>query len=324
MNQTLILNNVAPSGTYTAQDVTQWSASYTGQGGQLLITADLTGYTAGSALKNYYLKKNGITVVTGSFFFNSSNMHTTLPTLKYIDTSGSISSATWSVSVGSGLVVDAQDRATIAVTEYTGVTSITVDTLTASNNVSGNTLISTNSSLNEGGEIQLAKSPNSTLTGTNVVIDQYVDRIRFFEAGGTTRGVYIDLNKAPAGVSGELMFKASGLVNAGVDVTLGNLKARIPTGGNRSLQVSTVSGTYSVAGSGVYSMGGVSGSTIQANSPRTINTTPAYLNPGYNFGTDGATDTWVIYDAANSIGWRITCIIGPSYVNNLITIERLL
>ncbi len=110
-----------------------------------------------------------------------------------------------------------------------------------------------------------------------------------------------------------------------MDVTLGNLKARIPTSGMRSLQVSTVIGTYSVTGSDTYSQAGVvAGSTIQASSPRAITTTPTHLNPSHNFGSDGATDTWVIYDSANNISWRITCIIGPSYVNNMITIERLL
>jgi hypothetical protein len=126
-----------------------------------------------------------------------------------------------------------------------------------------------------------------------------------------------------SGTSGQN--SVSGIVNAGVDVTLGNLKARIASSGNRSLQVSTVTGTYSVTGSDTYSeVGVVSGITIQANSPRSITTTPTYLNSSLSFGTDGATDTWVIYDVVNNIGWRITCIIGPSYVGNMITIERLL
>ena len=122
-----------------------------------------------------------------------------------------------------------------------------------------------------------------------------------------------------------LITKASGLVNAGVDVTLGNLKVRMSTSGNRSLQVSTVSGTYSVTGSGTYSSGGsIAGSTIQSTSPRTINTTPAYLNANYTFIIDGATDTWTIYDVANTIAWRITLIVGSSYVGNMISIERLI
>jgi hypothetical protein len=141
----------------------------------------------------------------------------------------------------------------------------------------------------------------------------------------TTSDVNVGGNLNVTGTSTSLVVKASGLVNAGVDVTLGNLKARIPTAGNRSLQVSTVSGTYSVTGSGTYSSNAtIAGSTIQSTSPRTINTTPAYLNSSYNFTIDGATDTWTIYDAANAIGWRITCIIGSSYVNNMISIERLL
>jgi hypothetical protein len=118
---------------------------------------------------------------------------------------------------------------------------------------------------------------------------------------------------------------SSGLVNAGVDVTLGNLKARISTSGNRSLQISTVTGTYSVYGSGIYSqIGAIAGSTISNSSPISVTTTPVYLNSGYNFGSAGATDTWIIMDTGQSISWRITMIVGASYNNNMILIERLL
>lgn len=188
----------------------------------------------------------------------------------------------------------------------------------------GGTLKSTNSTGNEGGELQLALAPNATISGSSVNIDNYVNRLRIFEGGGNARGVYIDLSKAPDGVAGELMWKASGVVNAGVDVTLGNLKARIPTSGNRSLQVSTVTGTYSVSGSGLHYAAAAGGATINGSSPLTITTTPAYLASGLNFTAAGYTDTWNIYDAGNSIGWRITLIIGVSYANNMISIERLL
>ena len=130
INQTIILNNIAPSIIYTNTAVTEWSASYTGTGGQLLVKADITAYTSSSATKNWYLKKNGTTVATGSFFFNNANVHLTMPTLQYVDTTGSTSSITWSITVGSGLVVDMGDCATITVTEYTGITSIDVSDLT--------------------------------------------------------------------------------------------------------------------------------------------------------------------------------------------------
>ena len=207
-------------------------------------------------------------------------------------------------------------------TIITGSLSVTGN-ITAIGNVTGQTLISTNASGNEGGEIQLAKSPNSILSGSSVIIDQYADRVRIFESGGSSRGAYIDLTLAASNVGTLLNNRSSGFVNAGVDVTLGNLKVRMSTSGNRSLQVSTVSGTYSVYGSGVYSYNGVAGSTIDAASPRAISTTPTYIAPGYTFATAGATDTWMLMDTSNAIAWRITLIVGGGYLNNMISIERL-
>jgi hypothetical protein len=177
---------------------------------------------------------------------------------------------------------------------------------------------------NEGGELALAYAPTgSTLTGSAASIDVYQNRLRIFEGGGNARGVFVDLSKAPNSVGGELLWKASGLVNAGVDITLGNLKARIPTTGNRSLQISTVSGTYSVYGSSVYSYNGIGGITIPSGTSISVTTTPTYLASGYNFLVAGATDTWNIMDDSVGIAWRITMVIGSSFNNNMISIERL-
>jgi hypothetical protein len=174
----------------------------------------------------------------------------------------------------------------------------------------------------EGGEIEFGVPQTNTTLSTRVVADVWQNRFRIFD--GNTKGVYIDLSKAPTGVGGELLTKASGFVNAGDYVTLGNIRARIPTSGNRSLQVATLSGTYSVYGSGVHVFSSNVGSTtIDGGSPRTITTTPVYLNPGNTFATAGGTDTWNIMDTTNFIAWRISCIIGGGYFANLITIERL-
>jgi hypothetical protein len=317
INQTIILNAVAPSpGAYTAQDVTQWSASYTGTGGQLLITADVTAYTSGTGARNYYLKKNGTIVVTGVFYFNSANTHMTLPALRYVDTTGSTSAATWSITVGSGLTSDTQDRATITVTEYTGFTSITT-----TGNLSGNTLISTNAVGNEGGEVDLAKSPNSTLSGSIVVIDQYADRIRFFEAGGTTRGVYIDLAQgAGAGVGTLLNNRVAAFANAGTFVTMDNIKATVTTGGQRGLSLATVSGTITCYISGTYGMNGASGGTSGGVALTTTASTSIF---GWSFFSEGDTATYIVnYGYTKS--YRITVQIGGSYNNNMISIERLI
>ena len=97
------------------------------------------------------------------------------------------------------------------------------------------------------------------------------------------KSVFLDLAKAPSGVGGELMYKASGFVNRGVDVTLGNLKARIAATGNFSVQLSTVSGSYSVYGSHYLVDNGSYSNGIDGSSPRSITTTPTYINSGNNF-----------------------------------------
>lgn len=181
----------------------------------------------------------------------------------------------------------------------------------------------TTSSGDEGGEMFLNKPVTNTSLNGGVTIDVYRNQLRVFEQGGNARGVHLDLTKAPDGVGGELLFKASGFVNAGVDVTLGNLKARLAGSGNRSLQLSTVTGTYSVYGADIYSYGGIAGVTIDYGSPITITTTPTYLVPGYQFNSAGAVDTWYLRDTGNTIAWRITLIVGPSWNNNFISIERL-
>lgn len=198
--------------------------------------------------------------------------------------------------------------------------STTLD-VTGSLGVSGSTTFRTVGG-DEGGEIEFGVPQTNTTLSTRVVADVWQNRFRIFD--GNTKGVYIDLSKAPNGVAGELMWKASSFVNAGDYVTLGNIRARIPASGNRSLQVATVSGTYSVYGSGVHVFSSNVGSTtIDGGSQRTISTTPAYLNSGNTFGTSGGTDTWNIMDTSNFIAWRISCIMGNSYFANLITIERL-
>ena len=93
-------------------------------------------------------------------------------------------------------------------TIITGSLSVTGN-ITAIGNVTGQNLISSNASGNEGGEIQLAKSPNSTLSGSNVVIDQYVDRIRIFESGGSSRGAYLNIVSQSSGVGSEILTTTS-------------------------------------------------------------------------------------------------------------------
>jgi hypothetical protein len=100
-------------------------------------------------------------------------------------------------------------------TNFTG--GLTANTLTVNGNatitgnttvtgtISGNTLISTQSSGDEGGQIDLyIPQTNNTLSGTSITIDSYQNKLRIFESGGSNRGGYIDLTSTDAGVATNL------------------------------------------------------------------------------------------------------------------------
>jgi hypothetical protein len=174
---------------------------------------------------------------------------------------------------------------------------------------------------NEGAEIDFVKAPNSSLSGTAVVVDQYVDRLRFFENSGTNRGVYIDLSQAGAGVSTLLNNRVSAFVNSGTFVTMDNIRATISTSGNRGLVIAAVSTTFVCDVGATYgavsSTGGASANNV------TYTTTPGTSAFGWSFFNAGDTATYTIHDLTNSRAYRITMQIGSSYLNNMISIERL-
>ena len=70
-------------------------------------------------------------------------------------------------------------------------------------NLSAPYLLATYAAGDEGGEIQLTKPPNATLSG-GITIDAYQNRLRFFEQGGSARGFYLDISSGGAGASTNL------------------------------------------------------------------------------------------------------------------------
>ena len=193
--------------------------------------------------------------------------------------------------------------------------------ITTTNDVRGRYLISTNATGNEGGEINLAKPPNSTLSG-GTTIDAYVNQVRIFEQGGNARGVYIDLSKAPTGVGAELMWKQSNYVNAGTFVTLDNLKATLTSGLPRGLSLATVSGSITANIGGTFS---ITSSTAAGGKAgvQSITTTASTSIFAWDFTGQSDTSTYIISDTTNSRVYRIILMIGGSYLNNFISIERL-
>lgn len=194
--------------------------------------------------------------------------------------------------------------------------------ITTTNDIRGRYLISTNAVLDEGGEINLAKPPNSTLSG-GTTIDAYINQVRIFEQGGNARGVYIDLSKAPTGVGAELMWKQSNYVNAGTFVTLDNVKATLTTAaqGNRGLSLATVSGSFTANLSGTYST--TTSNVAGAAAVAVITTTASNSLFSWNFTGQADTSTYIVSDITNNRVYRIILMIGGTYLNNFISIERL-
>lgn len=117
---------------------------------------------------------------------------------------------------------------------------------------------------------------------------------------------------------------ASAYVNAGQFVTLDNLKFTVTTGGQRGLSCATVSGTVTVTISANYALfGGANGGATQYPGA-TYTTTPSGSWFGWSFPNAGDGSTYLINDYTNKRFYRVTLMIGVSYNNNFISIERLI
>ena len=279
-------------------------------GGNLITTglASVTGNITGGNLRT-----------AGNLVFTANSGQITFNTGAYISANGT------------GVVVNGN----VTANNFSGNISITGNVTGTSPNVtlvagsyswtfdnSGSLTLPTGPNGNEGGEIAFTQAANSTLGGNTVVLDQYVDLIRFFEGGGTARGAYIDLTQAADGVGTLLNNRVSGIVNAGTFVIMDNLKATVTTSSNRGLSLATVSGTVTGFVSSSYSL--VVGAPGGAAGNISLTTTPSTSIQGYNLSSEGDTAIYVVRDNTNNRVYRITMMIGGSYSNNFISFERLL
>jgi len=239
------------------------------------------------------------------------------------------------VQIGSNAIINPWVLSGNDVYNTTGKVGIGNNAPTATLDVTGSLVVSGVTNLkntlnvgtgsgSEGGEIDLANaaSGNTTLTGGTVAVDVYGDKLRIFENGGNNRGVNIDLSKAPNNVAGELIWKASGIVNAGTFVQMDNIKATVTTSGSRGISVAAVSTSfYCNIGASFANSGGGSGGNSAYN--QNITTTPTSSWFGWSFGGAGDTAVYTVTDTTNNRMYRITMQIGASYNNNSIVIERL-
>jgi len=113
-------------------------------------------------------------------------------------------------------------------------------------------------------------------------------------------------------------------VNSGVPVTLGNLKVQCSTAGNRSLQFATTTGTMSIIASDEAVFGSATTGSYQVFSYSNYTLNTSWAQPiSYSFPYQGNVQRVTLTDVTNGNTYRIILIIGNSFNNNLIKIEKL-
>ena len=111
--------------------------------------------------------------------------------------------------------------------------------------------------------------------------------------------------QGPAGVG--IKGFASGYVNAGVPITLDNLKCAVTTGGNRGLSLATVTGSFQAHISATFGyISGVGGNATNWSSNPVYTTTPSGSWFGYNFPNAGDGSVYLVNDYANQRFYRVT------------------
>lgn len=99
-------------------------------------------------------------------------------------------------------------------TSYNGSSAVTiaidstVATLTGTQTLTNKTLTTPTMSTvggDEGGQIEFGLAATNTTLNNSVAVDIYQDKLRIFETGGSTRGVFLNLASASNGVGSELV-----------------------------------------------------------------------------------------------------------------------
>lgn len=128
---------------------------------------------------------------------------------------------------------------------------------------------------------------------------------------------WVDANSLLSGNS------TSTLVNEGVAVSLGGLSVRIPTSGNRSIQLNP-GAAMTISGTGKNSSSSPVSFNVTANQSASFPAnTWTYWNSGTAFTAYGSTQELLFYDEISQERYRVSVIIGNNFNNNMIAVERL-
>jgi hypothetical protein len=178
----------------------------------------------------------------------------------------------------------------------------------------GGTSVSSQSSIDLSGFSTVADMSNNIVMRTNGT-----ERVRIDNSGNVNVTGKINVTDP----SGNVVTKASGIINTGSFVQLDNVKVgptRNGAGGSLAgLSIGAVSTTFVADISAMYSNNSIGGSTATGVS---YSTTAANSAFGWGF-SQGNQSTYILNDTTNNRVYRIILMIGASFNNNFISIERL-
>lgn len=127
--------------------------------------------------------------------------------------------------------------------------------------------------------------------------------------------------------------RKTAMVNAGTAVQLDNIRAMVSTTTNqRSLMIATASGNINISGTSqnrylgaIPASGGATG-TLDGWVRQTDNLGTGFVHfqPGAHFPAHGAVQIIKLMDETNSQAYEIELIVGSSWLNNMISIKRIL
>jgi hypothetical protein len=121
--------------------------------------------------------------------------------------------------------------------------------------------------------------------------------------------------------------KIAKFVNEAVPIILGDIQVQMaPSGLSRSLQIKTTgtSFTAEVSAYTAYKSNGNNAFTYFSNITQTVTGTFAHIGTTWGFATDGDVAMYYVRDTTNSRFYRITLMVGPGFLNNMISIEKII